>query len=160
MAPASIPTESLPPVTWNYLERYKQPIRTDHAKEHIAQRRSRGFRRVSMPPCTTHQSPANLKMCTDWMLGPRRYDTSVTEESTFRAFDGPAVEAVLTVGHCVGVKLRVAFLSTDTPSVVVHHRGISVHAGKRISVSILPGTKAQTRRDNDHSNTMHGRSQR
>ena len=108
-----------------------------------------------MPPRMAHQSPANIDMWADWMIGTRRHDASVAEKSTFPAFNCPAAETMLTVCHCIAVKLCVAFLPADRSSVVMHHRRVSVHGGKRVAVSILPTAKAHARRGDDHGDIIH-----
>jgi hypothetical protein len=89
------------------------------------------------------------------MIGTRGHDASVAEKGTFSAFNCPATETMLTVCHCIAVKLCIAFLPTDRSSVVMHHRRVSVHGGKRVAVSIRPTAKAHARRGDDHSDIIH-----
>src|SRR3984885_14827031 len=84
-----------------------------------------------------------------------QHDTGVAEESAFFAFNHPAAEAMLTVSHCVAVKLCVALAAADRSSVVMHHHRICVHGGKRIPVGVLATAKPSARRDDDHSGIIH-----
>src|ERR1700722_19059594 len=83
------------------------------------------------------------------------HDAGVAEKSTVFAFNGPAAEAMLTVCHCIAVKLGVAVVPADRSSVVMHHHRVSVHGGKCIAVSVFPTTKPRARRDDDHGDITH-----
>jgi hypothetical protein len=71
------------------------------------------------------------------------------------AFNCLAAEAMLTICHCVTVELCVALPSADRSSMVMHYRGVSMHGGKRVPVSLFPTTEPRARRGDDHGVIIH-----
>jgi hypothetical protein len=51
----------------------------------IIQCRSCGLCGIFIAPCVPHQPPTRLDMWSDWMIGTRRHDASVSENITFAA---------------------------------------------------------------------------
>lgn len=121
------------------------------AVEGVPQRGLRGLRRIPATPCVSHQPPTDFAMRSKWMVDARRHDAGVAKKSTVPGFDRPATETVSTVDRCVAVHFCVALIPAERPSVVTHDFHIGVHGSERVSIGLLPASKQQAWRLDDHT---------